>query len=194
MSKAEIFLRAACILNGFLLGSILFSQLIPQICLHKDICAISDDHNPGAINVFVSCGIFWGMLCLCLDIAKGFLPVFLGVRILKTERLFFAAVIAAPVLGHAIAPFNHFHGGKCISTAFGALLGLYPLTKIVFLLAGIYIALSTIFVIPSTWLRSMLPMFSKFRTFSRLHIKMRPIPHNSRDWPHYLDTSVSLPS
>lgn len=143
-------------------------------------------------------------ICFLWDFLGHALPVpgycqrvftcFLGVRILKTERLFFAAVIAAPVLGHAIAPFNHFHGGKCISTAFGALLGLYPLTKIVFLLAGIYIALSTIFVIPSTRLRSMLPMFSKFRTFSRLHIKMRLIPHNARDWPHYLDTSVSLPS
>ena len=165
MSKNEFFLWAACILNGFVLGSIMFSQLIPKIILHKDICEISDDHNPGASNVFTSCGIIWGMLCLCLDILKGFWPVFLGVQILNTEHILFTAVLIAPVLGHAVAPFNHFRGGKCISTAFGALLGLYPLTNIVFLLAGIYIVFSTVLRIPSTRLRS-IAAFSLFGILS----------------------------
>lgn len=156
MSRAEIFLWAVCIAGGFLSGSVLFSRLIPKIFLHKDICAVSDDRNPGAVNVFAYCGIFWGIICLCLDILKGFLPVFLGVQILNTDQLLFAAAAAAPVLGHAAAPFDHFHGGKCISTAFGALLGLYPLTKIVFLLAGIYIVFSTLLKIPSTRLRSII--------------------------------------
>ena len=177
MSRTEIILWVACILNGFLLGSIMFSQLIPQIFLHKDICEISDDHNPGSTNVFTSCGIFWVMLCLCLDLAKGFLPVFLGVQILKTDHLLFAAVLIAPVLGHAVAPFNHLHGGKCISTAFGALLGLYPLTKIVFLLAGIYIILSTILRIPSTRIRSIITfsLFGILSTVILLHINQYSI-------------------
>lgn len=167
MSKMEIFLWVACILNGFLFGSIMFSQLIPKFFLHKDIYEISDDHNPGALNVFTSCGIFWGVLCLCFDIAKGFWPVFLSTQILRTDHILFSIVLTAPVLGHAIAPFNHFHGGKCISTAFGALLGLYPLTKIVFLLAGIYIVLSTILRIPSTRLRSII-VFSLFAVLSTI--------------------------
>ena len=124
MSKNEFFLWVVCILNGFMVGSIMFSQLIPKIFLHKNICEISDDHNPGASNVFVSCGVFWGMLCLGLDIAKGFWPVFLGVQILKTDHILFTAILIAPVLGHAVAPFNHFRGGKCISTEFGVLLGI----------------------------------------------------------------------
>lgn len=165
MSVNEFCLWLSYIVNGFLLGSILFSQLIPKMILHKDICEISDDHNPGASNVFTCCGVFWGMLCLFLDIAKGFLPVFFGVQTLRTDHILFTAVLVAPVLGHAIAPFNHFHGGKCISTAFGVLLGLYPLTNIVFLLAAIYIVLSTVLRIPSTRLRS-IAAFSLFATLS----------------------------
>lgn len=167
MSKYEFFLWIACILNGFVLGSIMFSQLIPKRVLHKDICQISNDHNPGASNVFTYCGIFWGFLCLSLDILKGFWPVLLGVKILNTDHILFAAVLVAPVLGHAVAPFNHFRGGKCISTAFGVLLGVYPLTKIVFLLAGIYIVFSTVLKIPSTRLRS-ITVFSLFGVFSMI--------------------------
>jgi glycerol-3-phosphate acyltransferase PlsY len=177
MNQNELLLWSTCILNGFILGSVLFSQLIPQFFLQKDICAVSDDHNPGASNVFASCGIFWGLLCLSLDITKGFWPVFLGLQILQTNHLLFAAVIVAPVLGHATAPFNHFRGGKCIATSFGVLLGLFSLTNIVLLLAGIYIIFSTIFKISSTRLRS-IASFSLFGILSAIilfHTKQNSI-------------------
>ena len=142
------------IVGGFLLGSCMFSQILPKKFLGVDICAVSDDHNPGCTNVFLHCGTGWGLLCLSLDLLKGFVPVFLSFRVLNSSSLLFALVMAAPVLGHAIAPLNHFRGGKCIATAFGALLGLFPLTHIVFLLAGIYIVFSTVLKISPNRLRS----------------------------------------
>lgn len=139
---------------GFLAGSIMFSQWIPEKLLKKDVSGLSDDHNPGATNVFIHCGWMWGLLCLSLDLMKGYFPVYFAEQALDTDSLYFAAVVAAPVLGHAIAPLNHFHGGKCIATAFGSLLALLPLTHIVFLLAGIYIAFSSLLKINPNRLRS----------------------------------------
>ncbi len=154
MCQGELILWSACIIGGFLLGSVMFSQLIPKILLNKDIATISDDHNPGATNVFVCCGPYWGLACLSLDILKGFLPVYISLHLLDTDDYLFAAVLAAPVMGHAIAPLNRFRGGKCIATSFGVLLGLLPLTNIVLLLAGIYIVFSTVLKINPNRIRS----------------------------------------
>ena len=122
----EIFLWCALIIGGFLCGSIMFSRLLPLLIAGKDVSAESSDRNPGAANAFSACGVAIGMLCLLLDMLKGFLPVLLGRLLLNTNDLLFAAVIVAPVLGHAIAPLNRFHGGKCIATAFGVTIALMP--------------------------------------------------------------------
>ena len=124
-------------------GSLMFSQWLPGLIHHKDITKISDDANPGATNVFIHCGPMMGLVCLSLDMLKGFLPVYLCYHLLCPDKLWFALVMAAPVLGHALAPLAHFHGGKCIATSFGVLLALFPMTHIVLLLAGIYIVFST---------------------------------------------------
>ncbi|MGN1001705.1 MAG: glycerol-3-phosphate acyltransferase [Oscillospiraceae bacterium] len=143
------------ILGGFLLGSVMFSQFLPQLLMKKDITAESDDHNPGATNVFASCGVSLGLLCLSLDLLKGFFPVFAACRLLDVHRLLFAVVIAAPVLGHAIAPLNQFRGGKCIATSFGVTLGLLPFSCASVALAVIYILFSTVLKIDPHRRRSM---------------------------------------
>ncbi len=156
MKESELLLWAAFIGGGFCLGGIMFSQIIPGILLKKDIRMNSPDGNPGAANVFASCGIPLGLLCLSFDMLKGFLPVFAASRVLSIQHMLFATMLAAPVLGHAIAPFNHFHGGKCIATAFGELLALLPATPIVLVLAGLYIFFSVIVKIRPVRLRSII--------------------------------------
>ena len=143
------------ILGGFLLGGIMFSQILPQKIMHKDIQAISEDHNPGATNVFVNCGTAMGLTCLSLDLLKGLIPVLLAGLFLDRENLLYGIVLAAPVLGHAIAPFYHFHGGKCIATSFGEMLGLLPFNPIGLLLAGLYIVFSTVVKIRPNRVRSL---------------------------------------
>lgn len=144
----------AAIAGGFLLGGIMFSQILPQKFCHKDIQAISEDHNPGATNVFVNCGTAMGMTCLFLDLLKGLIPILLAGLFLDRENLLFGIVLAAPVLGHATAPFHHFHGGKCIATSFGEMLGLMPFNRIGLLLAALYIFFSTIVKIRPNRVRS----------------------------------------
>ena len=65
-------------LGGFLLGGIMFSQWIPKRLTGKDICKISVDNNPGTFNAFKHCGKKIGLLCLLLDVLKGFVPVLLA--------------------------------------------------------------------------------------------------------------------
>lgn len=154
MYNPELNIWLCFIIGGFLLGNLMFSQIVPRVFLHKNIMALSDDHNPGATNVFIHCGPVWGLICLSLDMLKGFLPVYMSFNLLDADNLWFALVLAAPVIGHSVAMFNHFSGGKCIATAFGALLGLFPLTRIVLLLAGIYIVFSTMLKINPNRIRS----------------------------------------
>ncbi len=140
-------------LTGFLLGGILFSYYLPRILKGIDICEVSQDHNPGAMNAFHYGGVPVGILCLLCDLLKGFLPVFLAMRTLNFQSSWFALVIASPAAGHALAPFSHRHGGsrhgggKAIAVSFGALLGLLPASFLVFLLAAFYLFFSLVWII-----------------------------------------------
>ncbi len=106
---------------------------------------MSDDGNPGAFNVFKHCGKIVGILCLFLDVLKGFLPVLLASNLLEYNNLLFSFVVFSPVLGHAIGMFNHFHGGKGIAVSFGVMFGLLPITWIpLVILIVLYILFSTV--------------------------------------------------
>lgn len=124
---------------GFFCGGILFSYHLPKIFCGVDIIEKSADKNPGTSNAIKYGGVFIGMLCLVLDLGKGFVPVFISGMYLDRFNPLFAFVIAAPVLGHAIAPFYKFSGGKGIAAAFGCMLGLIPFSYCALILAALYI-------------------------------------------------------
>ncbi len=144
------------ITGGFLLGSILFSKIIPKIAVGKNICELGSDGNPGAANVFMKCGKKLGAVCLAADMLKGFLPAFLAFLFLDYNSFLFALVMISPVVGHALGIFNKFHGGKCIATSFGVLIGILPITRVGFLLAAVYILFSTLIKIKPNSRRSIL--------------------------------------
>lgn len=151
----DFFAWLALILGGYLLGGVLFSRLIPLWVKGVDVCALSDDGNPGTFNAFRHCGKTVGFTCLLADMAKGFLPVFLALHVLDFHPLPFALVMVAPVLGHAFSPFWHFRGGKCIAAIFGEGLALLPISPMVLILAGWYILFSTLVRIRSHRTRSL---------------------------------------
>lgn len=143
------------ITEGFLCGGIMFSELVPKKILCKDIYEISVDNNSGAFNVFKHCGKKVGLICLFLDVLKGFIPVLLASLFMDVNNIAFAFVMVAPALGHAIGLFNRFHGGKCVATSFGIMLGLIPVTWIgLAALAGLYIIFSTVARINNGGVRS----------------------------------------
>lgn len=149
---------AAWIALGFLSGGILYSYLLPKWLCKVDVVACSDDHNPGTANAYKLAGPLVGTLCLLCDVGKGFFPVFAAARQLDRAHMLFALVLAAPVLGHAMAPFFRHRGGKAIAVTFGVLLGLIPFSFAVCLLAAPYLFLSLVVVIQPHRVRSIWAM------------------------------------
>ena len=139
---------------GFALGSTLFAYWTPKIIRHIDIRELPADHNPGVANAFMYGGFFCGLLSLILELAKGFVPVFLGQRFLDTHSLLFIPVLIAPVFGHAFPFFRKEKGGKAITASFGVLLGLFPEMRPAVYLAFFFIFFSLIVVVSPHSFRS----------------------------------------
>ena len=132
---------------GYLAGSVLYACLLPLRFKHIDICAVSDDHNPGAANAFKYAGFFTGLCVIICELLKAFLPVFIAARRVDADRLPFAFIMAAPVIGHAFSVFYKGKGGKAIAASFGVLLALFPNLYPFASLAVFYILFSTVFII-----------------------------------------------
>ena len=141
---------------GFALGSTLFAYWTPKIIRHIDIRELPADHNPGVANAFMYGGFFCGLLSLILELAKGFVPVFLGQRFLDTHSLLFIPGLIAPVFGHAFPFFRKEKGGKAITASFGVLLGLFPELHPAVYLAFFFIFFSVVVIINPHSLRSIL--------------------------------------
>ena len=144
---------------GFLSGGVLYSYHVPKLLCGVDVVADSPDHNPGMTNAMKLCGVPVGLLCLALDMAKGFLPVFAALRFLRIEDPWLAPVLAAPALGHALAVFYPFAGGKAVAVSFGVLLGLLPQSAAVVALIVPYLFFSTIVVIRPDERRTVVSFF-----------------------------------
>lgn len=113
-------------LFGFLLGSIPFSILMGKLFAKRDIRTVGDG-NPGGANALKAGGLKAGIPAILLDMAKGFVPVWLAQRAGLAEWSLIPAALA-PVLGHAFSPFLGFRGGKALAATGGvwvALIGLW---------------------------------------------------------------------
>lgn len=145
-------------LFGFLMGSVLYSSWLPKLLMGIDITALSKDKNPGAFNAFQYANKRMGSLCLALDILKGFVPIYLAGRYLDVGNMWFALVIAAPVLGHAFSPWAHCKGGKAIAVTFGVLLGMYQYSLSFLFLALLLLFLTFIIQVQPHSLRMIISM------------------------------------
>lgn len=146
-------------LAGFVSGSIMYSYLIPKLFCGVDIVKEGEDHNPGMTNVMRCVSVKLGILCLVLDVAKGFVPVFLAkLYVPDYKSMLFALIIAAPVLGHAFTPILKFKGGKAIATSYGVLLALIPDSFMVLRMAIITAIFSLIIIVKPDSLRVIISM------------------------------------
>lgn len=81
--------------------------------------------NIGATNVMRSVGKESALFTLIGDIAKGALPVVIGI-LLKLPQMELAVVGLAAILGHNFSVFLKFRGGKGVATSLGVLLAYSP--------------------------------------------------------------------
>ena len=144
-------------LFGYICGSILFARVAATLFYQDREYEKSEDGNPGTVNAFRYGGFWCGLITLCGDLLKGFIPVFLFASTHEEEIFFMpgALVLAAPVLGHAFPLFHRFRGGKGIAVSFGCLLGLMPFWRPFAILAGFFLLFSLIVVITPNFQRTL---------------------------------------
>ena len=126
------------IVVAYLLGAVPFGFLIGR-ARGVDIRQ-QGSRNIGATNVGRVLGRRWGLICLALDIVKGFVPTAVygwvcvwpaAARLAAgqpTAAAFGAwlAVAVAAVLGHLFPVYLGFRGGKGVATTIGVALGIWP--------------------------------------------------------------------
>lgn len=149
-----IFLTAAALIAGYLIGSIMNAVLIAK-AKHTDIRKCGSG-NAGSTNILRTFGWKWGLLCLVLDSLKGVISVFIGKGLgLLAMRFFEEQVFIADfevflgcvaffgaLLGHLLPVFFQFRGGKSVAVALGGFLVLSPIQLLIAL--GIAIVLIAI--------------------------------------------------
>ena len=120
---------------AYLIGAIPFGFLLVKWKTGGDIRA-SGSRNIGATNVVRTTGWKVGAATLALDIAKGYLAVWLAGRLTGGSEIWMPAAALAVMAGHAFPIFLRGRGGKAVASFTGAYLCLTPLplaaTAIVF--------------------------------------------------------------
>ncbi len=112
---------------AYLSGSLPFAVWVAHWRKGIDIRSTGSGHAT-TTNVIRTLGFGWGALVLLLDIAKGFLPVFLALRSGAAAWPWAALTGVCAVAGHIWPLFAALRGGMGLATTSGALLALYPLS------------------------------------------------------------------
>jgi glycerol-3-phosphate acyltransferase PlsY len=133
VDAADIAVRAAAILAGYLLGSIDFGVIVPRM-FGIDIYGTGSG-NPGATNVLRTVGRREAALVLLGDLAKGVVAGVLG-DLAGGPVIGFAAGLAA-VVGHCFPVWHRFRGGKGVAAAGGMVFYLEPFAALVLL--GVFV-------------------------------------------------------
>lgn len=116
------------VLAAYLIGSVSFAVVTSKLFGLPDPRTFGSK-NPGATNVLRTGKKLAAALTLLGDGAKGWLAVFLAVKLVSGYGLGDAAIAAAAIavfLGHVYPVFFGFHGGKGVATILGILLALNP--------------------------------------------------------------------
>jgi len=119
---------ALIVLGGYLLGSIPFGYVLPRLVRGDDVRRHGSG-NVGASNVWRVYGRRLGISVALLDVAKGFVPALVGLRVGGDWVGVLAG--AAAMVGHARPVYLRFSkGGKMVATAGGVALALAPLAAL----------------------------------------------------------------
>jgi len=117
---------ALALVAAYLIGAIPFGFLLVKWKTGADIRA-SGSGNTGATNVLRTTGWKTAAATLALDIAKGYLAVWLAGRLTGDSSIWMPAAALAVMAGHAFPVFLRGKGGKAVASFTGAYLCLTPL-------------------------------------------------------------------
>ncbi len=124
MENETVKIIGLCVL-AFFLGAIPFGFIAGK--LRGVDLRQEGSGNIGATNTLRVLGKGPGITVLILDVAKGWLPVFLASSVFHLPAAWVVGVGVAAVLGHTYSPWVRFKGGKGVATSLGVLIGLSPI-------------------------------------------------------------------
>ncbi len=119
-------LELLSIVVAYLIGSIPFGYVLVKFTTGKDVRAHGSG-NIGATNVLRSTGRMAAVATLLLDIAKGYLAVWIAGQMTNQSPFWMSLAALAVMAGHAFPVFLGFKGGKAVASFIGAFLYLTPL-------------------------------------------------------------------
>jgi glycerol-3-phosphate acyltransferase PlsY len=156
MNSEEVGLFAGVILASYLIGSLPFGFLAARL-RGIDILQIGSGAT-GATNVLRVLGPAYAVPVMLLDVGKGTLSAYLGLRYLGMGTLGALIAGAAAVSGHNWSVFLRFKGGKGVAVSAGVALVAFPV--ILAVAAGVFVL--TIAVTRYVSLGSLLGAWSAF--------------------------------
>jgi glycerol-3-phosphate acyltransferase PlsY len=133
-----------CAVLSYLLGAIPTGYIIYRITEKRDIRGYGSQAT-GATNVLRLKGWKYAIPVGIFDVAKGFLPMFLALRLFADERVALLCGFLT-VLGHTFPVFIQFKGGKGVATAAGAYLALAPVPALISVGVFLIIAVASRYV------------------------------------------------
>ena len=121
----NLFLAFLLPVFGYLSGSLPFSIWVTRYVKNVDVRDAGSGHA-STTNTIRQAGFGWGALVLILDIAKGFLPTYLALFVVRDNFSHYIIPITAAcaVVGHCWPLFAQFRGGMGLATFGGALLAI----------------------------------------------------------------------
>lgn len=130
---------------AYLLGGIPFGYFLVRLRTGRDVRSLGSG-NIGATNVLRIAGRALGVVTLLLDVAKGFVAVWLAARLTHDSTLWTSAAALAVMAGHAYSPLLKFRGGKAVASFLGAFVYLTPLPLLAALLVFLIVVAVTRYI------------------------------------------------
>ncbi|MEA1973478.1 MAG: glycerol-3-phosphate 1-O-acyltransferase PlsY [Candidatus Cloacimonadota bacterium] len=164
---------SSILLASYLIGSIPTSFIFGKLVKGIDIRDFGSG-NVGATNALRVLGTKIGIITLIIDIAKGFITVFLGKIVLEkfgisnNIELLTISIAFAAIIGHIFTIYLKFKGGKGVATSAGVFIALTPIP----ILFALIIFLVTVVITRYVSLGSILGAISLFIVELIINIQM----------------------
>ena len=136
---------ALLVVAAYLIGGIPFGYILVRLKTGRDVRSMGSG-NIGATNVLRTTGRAIAIVTLILDIAKGFVAVWLMARYTANDPLWTSAAAVAVMAGHAFPIFLKFKGGKAVASFIGAFLYLTPIPLLAVVLVFIIVVAVTRYI------------------------------------------------
>ncbi|RKY55507.1 MAG: glycerol-3-phosphate acyltransferase [Candidatus Neomarinimicrobiota bacterium] len=110
-----------CLLSGYMIGSILFAEILIKLTRGRDIRRMGNT-NPGAQNIYLHISKVLGAITGILDAFKSFIPMIIADRYFELPDFALGLIGIGALYGHIYPLYFRFKGGKGAAVIMGIFL------------------------------------------------------------------------